>query len=114
MTFRITRDRTFAMKLRATATEGEDPGDLALATCEAVLKKAVDGKPPAPTAPAAATFTVTQDDDLPGWALSLTPDVTDDLEPGLYVTDARVVLANGHVPPTNWVQITVIGEVTSG
>lgn len=114
MSFRLTRDRTFAMKLRARATEGEDVGDLALATCEAVLKKAVDGKPPAPSAPAAASFAVTPDNDLPGWVLTLTPDMTDDLEPGLYVTDARVVLASGHVPPTNWVQITVLGEVTSG
>lgn len=112
MTFRITRDRTFAMKLRATATEGEDLGDLALASCDAVLKKAVNGKPPESDVEPVATFAVTFDADLPGWVLSLAPAVTDDLEPGVYVTDSRVVLASGHVPPTGFVQITVGQEVT--
>lgn len=112
MTFRITRDRTFAMKLRATATEGEDLGDLALATCSAVLKKAINGKPPASAVEPAATFSVAFDADLPGWVLSLAPSITDDLEPGVYVTDSRVVLASGHVPPTGYVQITVGQEVT--
>lgn len=115
MTFKLTRDRTFAMKLRARALPGEtlDLGDLAGATCVADLKPAINGNPPPPDTTAAATFQVAYDADLPGWVLSLGVDVTDDLAPGVYVTDARVTFANGHVPPTGFVRITVGAEVTS-
>ena len=115
MTFRLTRDRTFAIKLRARALPGEtlDLADLATATCEADLKLAVNGAPPPPDAAAAATFDVAYDSDLPGWVLSLDDAATDGLLPGNYFTDARVVFANGHVPPTGFVRVVVGPEVTS-
>ncbi len=115
MTFKLTRDRTFAIKLRARALPGEalDLAELATASCAADLKPALNGSPPPPDTVAAATFVVAYDADLPGWVLSLDEDVTDDLSPGVYVTDARVVFANGHVPPTGFVRVTVGAEVTA-
>lgn len=115
MTFKLTRDRTFAIKLRARPLPGEvlDPADLELASCEADLKRAVNSEPPPPETEADATFQVDFDPDLPGWVLSLTDEVTDNLAPGLYVTDARVQFANGHVPPTGHVRVIVGREVTA-
>ncbi len=115
MTFKLTRDRTFAIKLRARALPGEtlDLADLVGATCVADLKLAVNGNPPPPETAAAATFDVAYDAELPGWVLSLDDEVTDGLAPGVYVTDARLVFANGHVPPTGFVRVAVGPEVTA-
>lgn len=94
---------------------GASDQDLIGATCNAVLKAAVetvDGftVPPA-DAPEIASFAVVSRaysaDVGPGWDLQISPDVSAGLAPGTYVTNAVLTLASGFVVKTGSLIITM-------
>lgn len=114
MTFQtsFTRGETFSLALEAT------DGDVTGATCEADIKAAVNGQPPADTVPALKVFTVSPVAEVTpgggaGWILTLTPGQTVDIGPGIYVVDAKVTLASGFVEQTDTVRVSVKERVTA-
>lgn len=114
MTFQtsFTRGETFSLALEAT------DGDVSGATCEADIKAAVNGQPPADIVPPLEVFAVSPVAEVTpgggaGWILTLTPAQTVDIGPGIYVVDARVTLANGFVEQTDVVRVTVKERVTA-
>lgn len=87
------------------------------ATCAAVLKLAINGKPPPYSVAPVAAFAVVWSDELepgagPGWILTLTAEETAALEPEIYVTDARITLASGFVQQTDPIRIDLRERVT--
>jgi|SRR5690606_13061063 len=109
---KFTRGETFTTILLAAS--GEVTG---AEVVTASLKKARNGAVPGPTAPVMASFEVTFVAEIlpskkPGWHLTIPAAVSDTLTPGDYVSDARVVMANGVIEysPPNF--ITVEQRVT--
>jgi len=108
------RGETFVIALEAVQ------GDISGATVRAVLKAASNGEPPGDAASEAAVFSSSSvahvdADDLtskPGWLLSLTATQTAGLALGLYLMDARIVLASGAIDQTGLVAVTVRERIT--
>lgn len=72
---------------------------------------------PAATLPAVAVFAVAAREaegvgDVPGWALTLTAEQTDDLALGAYVVDARIIFAGGAEHVTDPIAGRVIEPAT--
>ncbi len=107
----FTRGESFSLALEAT------DGDIAGATCRADLKLTINGEFPPESAAPLMAFSVTAVDEVtpggnPGWLLSLSPDQTGTLPTGNYVTDAKIIMANGWVEQTDPVTIHVKKRVT--
>lgn len=80
----------------------------------AKLKAAVDSMP---SGSSLLDFTVTYAADLgadlgPGWLLKATPTQSLALEPGMYITDLRIVLSTGDVEITVTELIKILAGVT--
>lgn len=90
-------------------------GDLSEATCEADLKKAVNGLPPDDDDPIVETFTTTfvaeNNAGVPGFHLHLTKEQTEALEPGKYVFDVLITIGSA-TQRSAFTPCTVPGRVT--
>ena len=91
---------------------GAGAAELAGIDASAVLKRAAHGRGvPAPDAPIAATFAVTERPAGPGvgagWAFTIPAEVSAALDPGLYVTNAVFALPGGAIEKSGllWLQI---------
>lgn len=108
-TFAFTRGDTLSLALEAVE------GSITSATCEAVLKRAVNGLPPGDAAPVAATFVCVKSDDIgtgkPGWVLTIND--SSDIPAAVYITDARIILSSGFVEQTDPVKIELRERVTA-
>lgn len=112
MTFKLTRGETFSL-----AIEELDGADLDGATCRADLKAARNGGAPGDQAEVAASFTVTGSTEVvhgggAGWVLTLDANATTALAVGIYVVDAKIVLASGFVEVADLQRVQVIERVT--
>ncbi len=110
---RFTRGETFVVAVEATT------GDVSEATCRMVLKAAVKGRAPGDAAAEAAVFSVVSVEEVddqaetpkPGWICTLSATDSANLVAGLYLLDARIVIA-GAVVQSDTVRITVDERIT--
>lgn len=108
------RGETFVAGLKVR--EGDGSG----LDCRIALKKAVNGRAPGDAAPVAGELDVVyvahmdaEDDTSPAAFIgTLTAEETEDLEPGLYVMDARLTLTGGEIVQTETIQVEVRERVT--
>ena len=107
------RGETITFGLRAL-----DPPYDGTETVSCAVKKARNGVQVPPVSEpivliASVDFVAGSDDTAPAWVFGLTPEQSASLEPGEYITDAKVVYANGTVDYTRPLAMRISERVTT-
>lgn len=102
-THTFTRGETVAVALT-------NPSAIPVTSVTSKIKKTLNGT--APVGEPVISFTTTPKTELPnnagaGWLLTLTPEQCLELEAGLYLFDARLVLTSGGVEITDMEQLVI-------
>ena len=109
---RAKRGATLSLFLKVQEdTDGDIDGTEAVRAVSKSVANPQDD-PPGDDAPDAFEFTPTWSADPKGWYLEVDDATTAGLEKGFFVTDVRIVLSNGTIPPVETLAIDMSERVT--